>query len=578
MESRDYWKLCEKLCKKSEDLILCIDFGIKHELSSLGYNAFFLDHIESSEILERYNFDMHNYINNWYKNERGEDIFNYKGYNFGDSLSLYIINDVTYFCHYFFNIINLKKISFSNLFIATNETVIFDCLKICNLKYIHLNGHFSKLNNSYFFPIIKWVNQKTQRSLLSKIKNFVAIFFDIFFEFYDHYLNSNKPKIYVQQYYPTDEIIEELISSFNFHVILQNYVRFNDILKLRRVGYRMKSFDSKSIINSFIEKFKVENSYNWYYGDIDLSKHLNSIIEFRLSSNLDFVLNRIDNIENYLPKSNLKLMVSVTNLWVENRLIMQYCFNNKIPVFTIINGLLNLSFYQDAKDSNFVNCYSESIKKNYFQNSPTAHILGDPRMDKYSNLKPKNINRLNPTIIIGAGGYDSIDLNSYVAFEFDFLFDILYSIKKSIHFSKNTNIVIKVRGNGYIEMYKNFVTEYFYDLNVFIVQDVSFFDIIKKADLYISIFSQTIIEAACLGIPTIYYKKDTQFIHPPFDCDSELVTAMTTDDLIQKIDKFYNNDDSFNLFLNKKVLEKYIGPLDGLNKKRNMEFIIGLTK
>lgn len=45
-------------------------------------------------------------------------------------------------------------------------------------------------------------------------------------------------------------------------------------------------------------------------------------------------------------------------------------------------------------------------------------------MDTYSLIENK-INREMPTITIGASGFNSTDLNSYVAVEFDFMYDIL---------------------------------------------------------------------------------------------------------------------------------------------------------
>jgi len=55
-----------------------------------------------------------------------------------------------------------------------------------------------------------------------------------------------------------------------------------------------------------------------------------------------------------------------------------------------------------------------------------------------------------------------------------------------------------------------------------------------------------------------------------------LVTACNIDELQEKFNQFYNGDDSFNAFMEKTVLEKYIGPLDGNNTQRNIDFIMDL--
>jgi len=130
----------------------------------------------------------------------------------------------------------------------------------------------------------------------------------------------------------------------------------------------------------------------------------------------------------------------------------------------IINGLLTSSFYNDAKDSDFVNCYSESVKAAYFNNAPNAIPLGDPRMDNYAGVSLKEINYDDPVIVIGTSGYNSVDLNSYLAVEFDFLYDILKNIQVLTNAGRKIKVILKIRGNGYVHLYTSFVNEYFNSL------------------------------------------------------------------------------------------------------------------
>lgn len=60
---------------------------------------------------------------------------------------------------------------------------------------------------------------------------------------------------------------------------------------------------------------------------------------------------------------------------------------------------------------------------------------------------------------------------------------------------------------------------------------------------------------------------------PPFDGKSELVTAFSFEDLVRKMELFYKCDSIYDSFEVKSIMEKYIGPLDGHNIERNMEFI-----
>ena len=98
-------------------------------------------------------------------------------------------------------------------------------------------------------------------------------------------------------------------------------------------------------------------------------------------------------------------------------------------------------------------------------------------------------------------------------------------------------------------------------------------EVLQKSDFYISIYSQTLFEASCLGIPAVYYKKDNEIKDPPFDAKSELVTVSNVEDMQQAFYDFQNGDKRYDEFLSKEVMEKYVGPLDGKNLERNLDFI-----
>jgi hypothetical protein len=247
-----------------------------------------------------------------------------------------------------------------------------------------------------------------------------------------------------------------------------------------------------------------------------------------------------------------------------------------IPSYLIINGLLGNAYMDEGKYATFINSYSTSIRDNYFRGMTNIYCLGDPRMDEYALSDKRVVNLVLPTITIGAAGFNSIDLNSYVAFEFDFLYDVLLAIQGVIK-SRNltTNINIKIRSNGYVEQYKSFVSEYFP-----LLQNISFIDskpmksVLEKTDFYISFYSQTLFEASVLGIPAVYYRKDSEIMDTPFDGNSELVTTYCVEELEKSITDFMDHNPRYNEFLKKEVMEKYIGPLDGKNLNRNLDLVM----
>jgi hypothetical protein len=453
-----------------------------------------------------------------------------------------------------------------------------NCLQKSDLQYEIFNQRDDELKPAYYFPILKWVSEKTQKPGISHIlKNTLANCFDFTFRIIDPVINRDKKVVFIQRYHPTMALAKELQNEKGLQLVFNNYSGLNNIWGERRIHYKTERDKSKQA-KALLENFDKNKSVTFCYEGYIISDFLYEIIEKVLKEKLDLTLNDADSINAYFKKNKFDLMIPITNLWVKNRLIMKYCQANNTPIFMIMNGLLAFSFYSDAKDSDYVNCYSESVKAGYFNNAPNAIPLGDPRMDSYANLKHKEINYNNPTIVIGTAGYNPVDVNSYLAFEFDFLYDILLNVQKLAINGNKSKVIIKVRGNGYLDLYTTFVKEYFSELDIELVQNQSFIEVIKKADLYVSIYSQTLFEASCMGIPVVYYKKDTQFVHKPFDGNSELVTPRNQIELLKVLTSFFDREQIFEPFKRRDVMEKYIGYLDGGNTKRNMDYVLGLIK
>jgi CDP-glycerol glycerophosphotransferase (TagB/SpsB family) len=164
-------------------------------------------------------------------------------------------------------------------------------------------------------------------------------------------------------------------------------------------------------------------------------------------------------------------------------------------------------------------------------------------------------------------------MNSYLAVEFEFLFDVLQALRIVKDRGISLRVVIKVRSNGYREQYEQFCREYFPGLVDDIADKVPIKDILEQTDFFISIYSQTLFEASCLGIPCVYYKKDDEIKDPPFDGHSELVTVFDVDGLVKAFFDFQAGNKRFGAFLDKSVMERYVGPLDGKNLERNLTFV-----
>lgn len=577
VSDRDSWYNCEIIADLNLDLVFCLDFGLKKQLEREGFNVFFFDHLVDRNILQEQNFNMHRFLDTWYQDTSGKDLFEYKGVTIGNSVLLNIIADVTSYCHFFFNAVALKDFNYQSLITALDDDLICKVLDDLKINYTKAN-QLSKVsqNPKYLFPIALWVeSQLNKESLKKNVSNLLKGFLDIFLNFVD-FFSARKKNIYIQEYYPTEEIVAALSRSKIFKIRTSDYSTKRNIFSQRRLPRSFFKGDLKNSI-PILNRFNSESKNTWEFAGYVLSDFLYQIISKDLSTLIARACEVAERLNKHFLRDEYSLVIPVTNYWMENRIVMNLAKKNGIPIFMIANGLLNMRFETDGRDSDFINCYSESVKEDYFFGASNAVCLGDPRMDKYSLIKKKNINRKCPKIVIGAAGFNNIDLNSYLAYEFDFLHDVLSVLHNITQSGLEARIVLKVRSNGYSEQYSHFVKEYFPSMDIEIVQNIQFAALIQEADLYISIYSQTLFEASVLGIPVIYYKKDTQFIDRPFDEFSEVVMAKSPKELHNSISAFYEADTVFSEFLKKEVLEKYIGFLDGRNTQRNIEFISSLV-
>jgi len=309
----------------------------------------------------------------------------------------------------------------------------------------------------------------------------------------------------------------------------------------------------------------------------DISSDVYEIIENRILDSLPNILRTLNSSIEYLNKNRVDLEILIANIGHTATLFDMVCKEKNIPSYLIINGLLGPEYSDESKYATYINAYSESIKKYYFRGMNNIVTLGDPRMDMYA-FESKTINRERPIVTIGASGFNSVELNSYVAVEFNFMYDVLSAMEILKVKNKSFDIIIKVRGNGYKEQYEVFVEKYFPKLKIKIEDTMVMKEVLLKTDFYISIYSQTLFEASCLGIPSVYYQKDTEVMNAPFDNNSELVTVSNIEELVQTYYDFEEKHQRYEAFLDKKIMEQYIGFLDGKNLERNLDFIYGLVE
>jgi hypothetical protein len=586
LESRMYWTNNTKHFNLEKDLILTFDFGLKRDIECLGGDAFFVDALCAPADMQKNNFLAAEFLKRWNYDKTGNDIFTSQGVSFGFAFRIEIWSEYLHYVRLRANLELLRKIKYCKIFVGEDKGFIGDILNEMELPFVTLNNKLSMSQNIYYFDIHKYMyNALHGKSIKDIAKNIlIAILSNTRF-YMDRILHrkGDTKTIYAQIYHPTKKIVERLKKDKSLRVVTSSLAGGQGLKKyfvqrLIPIRGRRGKFEKQAKLQ--FDNFKINRCAELVLSDgTDITAGTYNIIEHQIQARVSEALRILGSVIAYIEKQPIHLEIMIANIGFIQTIVDCVLKNKGVPSYLIINGLMPATFGDEAKYARHINSYGLETKKNYYNNAINVVCLGDPRMDDYiSSLKnnAKVINRASPVIGIGASGFNNTDLNSYVAVEFDFMFDVLSALQDLKNEGQLFAIIIKVRPNGVLDQYKSFVSEYFDCLKIEVLWDVPISEVLQKSDLYISIYSQTLFEATCLGIPAIYYKKDNEYLDPPFDSKSELVTVDTVSGLKQAYLDFKASDARFDAFLDKEAMEKYIGPLDGKSLDRNLDFIYKL--
>ena len=582
LESRSYWPQFSQNFDFKQDIVFTLDFGLKNLIEAFGGQALYADSLCTPDEMQKNNHLAAEFFKQWHFDKQCNDIFTEQGVSFGFAFRIEIWSEFLCYVRLRASLNKLKKIKFNKIFLAENNRTLGNVLDDIGLPYQLAKKKLFSTKPSYFFDLDKYMQKALHgKSLKDLIRNFIILFLSNLRFFLDLLLfKKNKKFIYMQIYHPTKPILNSLLNDDRFRIVTASLIKtagWRNLFIQRVVPSKITYQNFNKRADVLFRDFKKKRCAELIlYDGSNVTKSVFSVIERQIKPRIAEALCFLDSAIIYSEKIPINLEIMIANIGL-GQTIMDCVLKHKgIPSYLIINGFMGGSFLDEAKYATYINSYSKNIKKLYFKNAGNVYSLGDPRMDFYLNLKRKNIDRNTPVVTIGASGFNNLDLNSYFAVEFDFMFDVLTAFRALKKDNYLFAILIKVRPNGALDQYKSFVAEYFSDLPINLVRDVAMIDVLRKSDLYISIYSQTLFEASCLGIPAIYFKKDKEYLDAPFDGKSELVTVHSVNELQKAFIDFKNSHPRFDRFIKKPVMEKYIGPLDGKNTLRNINFIYDL--
>jgi hypothetical protein len=585
LESRAWWPNCRNRFDPRADLVLTYDFGLRREVQRIGGAALYFDHLVDAECMQQNNFLTYEFLRNWHLDANGRDIFVFREIVFGFSFRLEIWNDLVFLARTRLCVEKVRQMRCAALLVGTQGGLIESMLNELGVPFESIKCIEASDKPAYYFPIHQWMDEKVRsRKFRHKLKPFVASVMGGIRYWLTCFSRSEarKPAVFVQEYYPTRQIVEHLQRDTRLRVVLAQYSWAPGLAKFVRehpIPVRGALDKYRLQADILLTRFRAAHCAQLILtGGLDITTRIGEVIEKRVAAALPETLRTLDCAISYLDTNPIRLEVMISNLGRTNTLIDCICKHRGIRSYMIVNGMMVHAYLDEAKYADTINAYSRSMKENYFRRSTNIVSLGDPRMDDYACVAPRSINRKTPTVTIGASGHNITNLDSYVAVEFDFLYDVLHALRVVRERGVELRVIIKVRSNGYWHQYQEFAEEYFPGLVDEILQAVPMRSVLDRTDFYISIYSQTLFEASCLGIPCLYYKKDTETMFAPFDGKSELVTVDNVEDLIAACTDFLAGHPRFDAFLQRPIMEKYIGFLDGGNLARNLQYIYELLQ
>ena len=580
VESRRWWREPPADYDPARDLVLTYDFGLRREILRAGGTVRYLDHLCDSAVMQENNFRMYRFFRDWHGDAAGEDIFRFRDVPFGFAFRIEIWNDFTFHVRLRLCLEALRPLVGGRLFVGCGDERLGAVLDEMGLGHEPLSVSPDPAAAEYFFPIHRWMDEKLRtRRWRHVLRDVFTLCQGTAAGWLDRLQSLWRPLayVYVQEYHPTRRLLQRLKGQPGVRVLQGHYSAdggWRKYLLERPIPVRGRLTAYRERADELLRQFRLRRSASLVLTDgTDITTSVYRVIEARIAEVLPGMLRSLDCAVRYLDRHPLRLEILIGNVGQMAMLVDAVARSRGVPSFLIINGILGNAYLDEGKYATIINGYSESIRDNYFAGMKNVVCLGDPRMDGYGRTAQKLIDRDCPTITIGASGFNNIDLNSYLAVEFEFLDDVLSAIRTVREGGRRCKVVLKVRANGYSHLYRRFLEEYWPGAVEAVLDQQPMKTVLEAADFYISIYSQTLFEASCLGIPCVYHKTDNEVMDPPFDGKSELVTSFDVAGLVAAINDFYDGHSRYRPFLERSVMEKYIGPLDGGNLERNMRFV-----
>lgn len=209
----------------------------------------------------------------------------------------------------------------------------------------------------------------------------------------------------------------------------------------------------------------------------------------------------------------------------EARTLVRVAQTLGIPTFVLSDGFKADDFTVEGATADVALCWSESMAAHYFARWPHRRtiVTGNPKAE--GQLSHDVAPRPKPErILVGSFTFSPVDLNCRRSDPERFVEEIAAGIRAG---APGAQITLKLHPADEPGHYET--------SGIAVVTEGDVVDLFSEHDLYITTYSTSLIEAAAMGLPVIYYRINPQRLHPPFSGDAflEARTASTPAELAE---------------------------------------------
>lgn len=196
-----------------------------------------------------------------------------------------------------------------------------------------------------------------------------------------------------------------------------------------------------------------------------------------------------------------------------------------LPTFVLNDGWKGDDFSRQGMTADVPLVTAAGVLRDYFARHPNAGravLTGDPRADEAPPRRfAQGSGRPLRTILIGSFTFSPIDLNCRRSDPERFLTACLTAIRAS-EAARDARIVVKLHPADFVKPYEELLRD-FPELDVDVRSGGDVVDLFGDADLYVTTYSTSLMQAAAAGVPFVYLAVNPQRLHAPFDASDPIM-------------------------------------------------------